>query len=198
MIILTRDKILEAAINQYSLYSYHGATMQKIASEVGIKPASIYFFYKNKEVLFTAAFQRLLEEHFEQMRSIFNKVHHKPILKIFHSLMYGTVAYHRMNANKTSAYISLITSPPPEIQQFLHTHMKVFDDWLIDSLKESIKREIPNISDLQTSVLTKQFLLLMDGVFWEINLYDEETLNKQIDYAIAMIENVIGGMKNGE
>ncbi|MCR2822592.1 TetR/AcrR family transcriptional regulator [Lederbergia panacisoli] len=190
---MTKDKILEAAIHQYSLHNYHGATMQKIAKEVGIKPASIYFFYKNKEALFVAAFQKLLENHFERMQTILEEVREKPILDIFAALMKGTVKYHINNMGETNAYISLITSPPAEIKKFLHDHMSKFDKWMIDSLHHLIKRDYPEKSDEETVNLTRQFILLLDGIFWEINLYDDDDLSEQIEQALHILDILLGG-----
>lgn len=190
---MTKDKIIEAAINQYSIHNYHGATMKKIAEEVGIKPASIYFFYKNKEILFDVAFQKLLEEHFNRIKTILEGVHDNYILEIFQSLMNGTVEYHKQNLNKTNAYISLVASPPLELKESLHKHMKRFDKWLIDSLLHLIKRDVPYITDENAVNLTKQFILLMDGVFWEINLYDDISLQEQIEQALHIMEILMGG-----
>ncbi|WP_217588129.1 TetR/AcrR family transcriptional regulator [Lentibacillus saliphilus] len=194
---MTKEKILDAAVNQFSQHGYQGATMQKIASEVGIKPASIYFFYKNKEDVFTAAFQRLLERHLDHMKSVFSHVRHKPLVDIFRALIEGSITYHKENAYQTAAYVSLITSPPPKIRQYLHKHMKQFDEWLLVALTDSIKREIPNISTSQTTAITMQFVLLMDGIFWETLLYDADTLNQQLDYAQEIMHTIIGGMKFG-
>ncbi|MBS4219477.1 TetR/AcrR family transcriptional regulator [Bacillus sp. FJAT-49711] len=195
---MTKDKILEAAIHQYSLHNYHGATMEKIAKEVGIKPASIYFFYKNKESLFAAAFQKLLESHFVRMQTILEEVREKPVLVIFATLMKGTVEYHKSNMNETNAYISLVTSPPAEIKKFLHDHMIKFDTWMIESLHHLIKRDFPEISDKETINLTRQFILLLDGIFWEINLYDDDELSMQIEQALHILEILLGGNKNAK
>ncbi|QDY46998.1 helix-turn-helix transcriptional regulator (plasmid) [Planococcus glaciei] len=45
---MTREEILKAALLLYSKHGYQGATMRKIADEVGIKPASIYFFLRKQ------------------------------------------------------------------------------------------------------------------------------------------------------
>ncbi len=194
--ILTKDKILAAAINQYSMFNYHGATMQKIAKEVGIKPASIYFFYKNKEELFIAAFQKLLQSHFEQMKRILDEAKDRGLLEIFQSLLTGTVAYHQSHRQETNAYISLVASPPAEMKQFLQEHMKTFDTWMFDSLVELAKRDFPHLTEAEAKVLTKQFVLLMDGIFWEINLYDEETLQEQIDQAHQIMAKLLEGLQH--
>ncbi len=193
---LTKEKILAAAINQYSLHNYHGATMQKIAKEVGIKPASIYFFYKNKEDLFVAAFEQLLEDHFTTIQKIMNGVRGRPLLDVFQHLFNGAVEYHIHHENETNAYISLINSPPQEIKHFLHEHMARFDDWLFESLLDITQIDQPHITEEQAVVLTKQAVLLMDGLFWEINLYDKNTLRDQIKLALDIMKILLEGLKH--
>lgn len=188
---LTKEKILKAAINQYSLYNYHGATMKKIADEVNIKPASIYFFYKNKEELFLAAFKWILESHFNYIRNIMGEVIEQPILNIYKTIIRKTVAYHTERQNETNAYISLVNSPPAEIKPFLHHHMQRFDSWMEQILTEQMQKEYPNISEEKIIKITKQFLIIMDGIFWEINLYEKEELERQIEYAINIIEYLL-------
>jgi len=190
---VTKDKILQAAIHQYSLHGYQGATMDKIASEVGIKPASIYFFFKNKKVLFTEAFEKVLGDHLAQMKTIFYEVQDKPVEEIFSSLLHGTVDHHTTHAKETNAYISLVTSTPLEVKPFLHSFMEGFDAWLIESLISLLKRDRPGITDKQATVVTRQFILLLDAVFWEMNLYEEEKLKEQISHALDMINMILGG-----
>ena len=170
--------------------------MQKIAADVGIKPASIYFFFQNKEAVFVAAFQKLLEDHFSQMKKIMNEAENLPIEDILSHLLYGTVTYHKENADDTAAYISLISSPPSEIKQFLKNHMEQFDEWLIFSLKTALKRDYPSISEQQRINLTKQFLLIMDGIFWEINLYDDIKFAEQIQHAFHLTTLILRGIED--
>lgn len=188
---MTKSRILEAAINQYSIYNYHGATMKKIAEEVGIKPASIYFFYKNKETLFFAAFQKILDDHFQQMKMILEDVENQPVMSIFRSFIRGSVNYHQRNTKETNAYISLVNSPPAEIKPFLHSHMQKFDLWFVEALSGCIKRDLPKISDEQANILTKQVIILMDGIFWQMILYDEAELKKHISYTLDIIEALL-------
>ncbi len=184
---LTKEKILKAAINQYSIHNYHGATMKKIADEVNIKPASIYFFYKNKEELFLAAFKWILESHFNYIRNIVDQVSNQSILTIYQTIIQKTIAYHRERQNETNAYISLVNSPPVGIKPFLHDHMQRFDTWMEQTLIGKMQTEYPDISKEKAMRLTKQFLIIMDGLFWEINLYEKEELDKQMEYAISMM-----------
>lgn len=66
--------------------------------------------------------------------------------------------------------------------------MQRFDSWMEQILTEQMQKEYPNISEEKIIKITKQFLIIMDGIFWEINLYEKEELERQIEYAINIIE----------
>lgn len=191
---MTRDKIIDATLNQYAMFGYHGATMQKIAAEVGIKPASIYFFYKNKKTLFTAAFQTLLEDHFSDTQRVFNEIKEEKVEVIFETLLKNTVIYHKGNLKYTRAYMSLITSPPSQMTTSLHTYMKKFDIWFNDSLIHILKRD-KQLTDEQALRIIRQFILLLDAIFWEINLYEDEILAEQVEHATNIIIILLGGVE---
>jgi AcrR family transcriptional regulator len=49
-----KDRIIDAAVNEFYLNSYTKTTMQHIADRAGIAPSLIYSYFKNKQALFTA------------------------------------------------------------------------------------------------------------------------------------------------
>ena len=183
-------KLISAALKNYALYGYHGATMKKIADEVGIKPASIYFFYKNKEELFIAAFQQLLDRHFQKMESIFHENQDKPVKQIFPEMIDGIVSHHTGDMQGTDAYISLVTSPIDEISQYLHQHMQRYNNWLVDTLQSSLRKSYPQITDAEMNRIIKQFVLIGNGVFWGIKLYKGKDFEEQVVLAIQILESL--------
>ncbi|WP_221565921.1 TetR/AcrR family transcriptional regulator [Alkalihalobacillus sp. TS-13] len=186
-----KQEVIDAAINQYSLNGYQGATLQKIAKELGIKPASIYFYYKNKECLFIDAFQQLLDNHFTEMKKIMKEVENCHIKVIFTSLIDGSIAYHRASPRETKAYISLVTAPIPEIQMYLQNNMLSFNEWLVDALYSNLNRDYPHISEEEMDKIIKKFILIANGVFWSFNVYKEENFFIQLELGKEMIENII-------
>ena len=48
----TKQKILKVSTTLFSQYGYKGASVRKIAAEVGIRESAIYNHYKNKEEIF--------------------------------------------------------------------------------------------------------------------------------------------------
>ena len=55
-----KDKaILDAAIQLFALHGYHGTKMADIAAHAGVGAGSLYLYYKNKENIIDAIFDRL-------------------------------------------------------------------------------------------------------------------------------------------
>ena len=64
--VQNKDKIIEVAINLFSLKGYTEVTMREIAAEVGIKAASIYNHFAGKEAILneiTSIFEKKLAEN---------------------------------------------------------------------------------------------------------------------------------------
>jgi AcrR family transcriptional regulator len=164
--------------------------MRKIANEVGIKPASIYFFYKNKEELFIAAFQQLLDNHFNKMIEVINDNGDKHVSEIFTSLLHGIVEHHTGDREGTNAYISLVTAPIPEIHKYLTKHMLQFNEWLMETLVLALRKSYPSIPEGEIDRTIKKYVLLGNGVFWGINLYEGEDFIEQVEIAEELLESI--------
>jgi TetR/AcrR family transcriptional regulator, cholesterol catabolism regulator len=53
-----RGEMLDVAARMFSRHGYDGTSIRDIASEVGVQPSSLYYFFKSKEDLFTAAYEK--------------------------------------------------------------------------------------------------------------------------------------------
>jgi TetR/AcrR family transcriptional regulator len=62
---LTRARILEAAVGQFAENGLAGARTEQIAEEAGVNKALLYYYFKSKEDLYSAA----LESVFDEVRS---------------------------------------------------------------------------------------------------------------------------------
>lgn len=193
---MSKQKLIDAALRQYSLHGYHGATMKNIANDVGIKPASIYFFYGNKEKLFIAAFQQLLDNHQKVMERIFNESQDKEIAQICISMLHGLVVHHTQNKRETMAYISLVNTPIPEIKKYLQEHMLYFNNWMAQSFENLIQSNYPQITEIEVNLIIKQYVLIANGLFWSINLYDGEAFHDQIKVAENFIQSIFSDLNN--
>lgn len=55
---IKKEQILDAAMHCMARYGIHKSTMDDVASVLGMKKASLYYYYKNKEALFIDALER--------------------------------------------------------------------------------------------------------------------------------------------
>lgn len=53
-----KEKILDAAMHCFARFGINKATMDDIAQAIGMKKASLYYYYKNKEAIFSDAISR--------------------------------------------------------------------------------------------------------------------------------------------
>ncbi len=60
----TESRILEAANRVFLRSGWDGARMQDIADEAGINKALLHYYFRNKEKLFDAVFERVFRLHF--------------------------------------------------------------------------------------------------------------------------------------
>jgi len=58
---LTRARILEAAIVQFSENGLAGARTEQIAEEAGVNKALLYYYFRSKELLYTASLETVAE-----------------------------------------------------------------------------------------------------------------------------------------
>jgi AcrR family transcriptional regulator len=69
----TKEKILEIAGRFFVKHSYRGVSLGMIADKVGIRKASLYYYFKNKEDLYFGALERILDELFIEVQAIVEK-----------------------------------------------------------------------------------------------------------------------------
>lgn len=63
----TRERILEAAMKEFSSYGIAGARVDRIAKNAGCNKNLIYIYFENKETLFTTVLQKHLTRVYEEI-----------------------------------------------------------------------------------------------------------------------------------
>lgn len=63
----TRERILEAAMAEFSAYGIAGARVDRIAKNAGCNKNMIYIYFENKETLFTTILQKHLARVYEEL-----------------------------------------------------------------------------------------------------------------------------------
>ncbi|ACT04802.1 TetR family transcriptional regulator [Paenibacillus sp. JDR-2] len=70
----TRERILEAAMDEFSTFGIAGARVDRIAKTAGCNKNLIYIYFENKETLFTTVLQKHLDQAFEGIPFSFDDI----------------------------------------------------------------------------------------------------------------------------
>lgn len=70
---LTKERIFQAALKAFALHGYEGARMDKIAAEVDINKATLYFHFKSKEDIFRELINDIVHKYRDMMRKIISE-----------------------------------------------------------------------------------------------------------------------------
>ncbi len=96
----TKEKILKVSTTLFSELGYKGASVRKIAKEVGIRESAIYNHYKNKEEIFLEVAKDIFSSPFsisaEEMKEL--ALRGKPFLNKF-ALQYKMLTFDKTNEN---------------------------------------------------------------------------------------------------
>ncbi|MEA1983292.1 MAG: TetR/AcrR family transcriptional regulator [Campylobacterota bacterium] len=96
----TKEKILKVSTTLFSELGYRGASVRKIASEVGIRESAIYNHYKNKEEIFLEVAKGIFSSPFtitsEEVREL--ALRGKPFLQKF-TMQYKMLTFDKNNEN---------------------------------------------------------------------------------------------------
>lgn len=96
----TKEKILKVSTTLFSQYGYKGASVRKIAAEVGIRESAIYNHYKNKEEIFLEVAKNIFTSPFvftkEEIEEL--SLRGKPFLQKF-TTQYKMLTFNKSNEN---------------------------------------------------------------------------------------------------
>lgn len=68
----TRDRLLKAAMREFALRGYKGASLRQICASAGVTTGALYFFFKNKEDLFRTVVEPVMKPLVQMLLSSIN------------------------------------------------------------------------------------------------------------------------------
>lgn len=179
---MTKEKIMQAAIKQFAKNGYEGAALSSIAKEVGIKTPSIYAFYKNKESLFLAAFQDVMDDHLAHIEKISDDFDRLSTEGKLHGVLQRICQYHTEEKIKTTFLNRAMLFPPESTRTSLHDIFMREEDILSELLSGIFKQGITEgtIEKRSLDELLASYFCLMDGVFLQLFYYSTEEFKARV------------------
>ncbi|MDP5274192.1 TetR/AcrR family transcriptional regulator [Chengkuizengella axinellae] len=180
----TLDKILDAGRHLIQKYGYNGFSYADIAEIIGIKKASIHYYFPSKQELVRAVLQRYNKDFLNDLYQI-EQQFTDPLdkLKSFF-LLYRKTLENDEKICLCSMMAAEISSFPKEIRTDINRFFLDNEEWLEKVLTQKKALDVPSFSDslaeqsklLLTFVQGAQLLVRASG---ELEQYD------------TMVENVL-------
>lgn len=188
---MTASKLKKAALNQFSVHGYAGASLAAIASEVGMKKQSIYAHFKSKEDLFLSTFSDSVDKEINYI-TLFIEEHQSDSLKeLLENFLESYIRrYHEVS--NTSFFMRTSFFPPIEVEQFVNNGTNTFvakqEEIFLKLFKE-------HQSDLKKGMAPTSaalcFLTLMDGLFVEMYYGIPDRLEQRILAVWDMYDQIL-------
>ena len=190
----TKERIMQAALEEFSLHGFEGARMEKIASKVGINKASLYFYFKSKEQLFRELFDIIVKKHYAYLTSIFDKYQDMPSRQLLSSLYKDYLEYHWGNTEMD--FWNMVYYYPPEqmkeeIIQFTQDSFDVFAAELTSVMEKGIKNG--QLQPLNPADMATTFYYLVTCITLSTGLMNLEQGLRQMDLCFDVFWNGIKG-----
>ena len=188
----TKEKILQTALVAFSRYGYEGARMEKIAAEVGINKASLYFHFSSKEEIFRVLFSRIIEKYEARLAKMFESGEGAPVHDRLVRLYRDYLLYHWQNPEMD--FWNLVYYLPPESMkaEILEATSKSKND-LVAGLSGILEEGVRTgeLQDLPVESMAMSFYYLLTCISLSTEMMDREAYLASMDSCFAIYWNGI-------
>ncbi len=192
---ITRERIFQAALKIFALNGFEGARMDKIAAEVGINKASLYFHFKSKEEIFRELFQDIIQKYQDKMKMIVSSFKEMPCKERLKAIYIEYLDYNLDNA-EMDFWNRIYYLPPSnlreEIISITSESKKEFVDDLASIMEEGIKQK--ELRPMNPSHMANTFYYILTCIDLSSGLMDKEQALRDMDECFEVLWNGIKGM----
>ncbi len=193
--LITRERIFQAALKTFALHGFEGARMDKIAAEVGINKASLYFHFKNKEEIFWELFKDIVQKYRDKMKTIVIGFQNIPCKERLKTICREYLEYNYDNA-EMDFWNRVYYLPPSnlreEIISITSESMKEFVADLAFIMEEGIKQK--ELRPMNPSHMANTFYYILTCIDLSSGLMDKEQALLDMDCCFEVLWNGIKGM----
>jgi len=161
-----RVEILEKAANCFTQFGFNKTTLDDIGDALGFNKAALYYYFKNKEELFSNVMKYELSRLWDKLReeTTETKGFENKMLKYLEIRTNGWIALVKLNGLSKDNLINLNDTFSNAIMSFRNNEV----DFLSDVIQaEKIKHSNAEISKFLNNLLDVQTYITMSGILLE-------------------------------
>ncbi|GAK02800.1 transcriptional regulator, TetR family [Geomicrobium sp. JCM 19037] len=181
--VTTKERIIQAALTHFAEHGYEGTTLAMIASDVGIQKPSLYNHFKNKEELYLYIADKVMSELIENMKSCIKKFENRPIDERLKQLLISSSDF-IIRKQKGMMYKRFMIFPPAPLKESVR-NIAVAGDGEINALLEQLYEQgvDEGFVKISQSTFLSSYYVLLDGLFTEGFIYEEEDFRNRFEDA---------------
>ena len=179
---ITKNRILEAAMNDFAKYGYEGSRMERIAGNVGINKASLYFHFKGKEELFRSLFDGIIGRYQTFIWKLFRETEELPIKERLVRFYTGYLEYHWNNV-ETDFWNRIYYFPPEPMKEIIYRKTTEDKAYFISELSQIFSRGLDSgeLSGTTSSAMASTFYYLLTCVALSSDILSYKEASVEMD-----------------
>ena len=192
-----KDQIRNAAMRCFSMYGYSKTTMDDIANTIGMKKASLYYYYKNKENIICETIESEVDNFFETAIKKISKI--KTANKKLYTLVKLETEYFQERVNTFDLSVNTIIEAQPLLNEMLEKVRNIDIDMYAGIIQEGINNG--EFRKCNTKKVADSIRTILDSIKFRELQITKMLSAKEIEYekikksGIDMIDLIINGLK---
>lgn len=174
-------EIREAALCHFAAHGYEGASLSRIAAEVGIKKPSIYAHFRGKDDLFLHVLRYAFRLEAIRIIRYFSRARHDPLEVRLRDFFYWME--HEYQSSSTAKFLIRMSFFPPtplheDVIEIVNPSLLGMEKMLTRLIRQVRRQEPFTIEPEHVSVA---YLTLLDGVIVELLYAGSASYHRRID-----------------
>ncbi|QST01178.1 TetR/AcrR family transcriptional regulator [Pontibacillus sp. ALD_SL1] len=180
---MSKDKILSESLRLFASKGYEGTALSELAEQVGMKKASIYSHFKNKEEIFWAVIDRAYQDEIDKFSQGMKEVQQLSFRERLHFMIDQHVHFYKENDVNATLWRRMTLFPPEAFREGLKAKLLEYEQQFNTLLEKELQVAIEEkeISDIDLDTGLAMILCIVDGLFVEYSYYDENEFNERVE-----------------
>ncbi|WP_339176360.1 TetR/AcrR family transcriptional regulator [Solibacillus sp. FSL R5-0691] len=173
---MTKEKIIQAAMLNFSEHGYSGGSLAQIAEEVGIRKQSIYTYFKSKDALYLSISKQAMEAELLFAKEFIAKHHQLPVDKVLLPFLQSFLERFE-SSTETKFFMRSIFFMPQHLEQQLSEQTYFYLDELERLFTDYLTEQKLSVTANEAAI---GFLALLDSLYVEMLYGGSERCEKRL------------------
>ncbi|SDC40993.1 transcriptional regulator, TetR family [Melghirimyces thermohalophilus] len=196
---MSAQGIIDASLRLFAQEGYNGASLARIADEVGMKKSSIYAHFSGKEDLFLKVFEQVLHHQLERTEQLAADIKQLSVEERLYRILLDNIQYFLEREEETAFLKRAMLFPPASLKEKLRARFLKSEEMLSELLSSIFREGIRSgqIRPLALEDLLASYYCLLDGAFIQLFYYGRTGMETRVDSVWKIFWSGVADHRNG-